>query len=150
MSEPVPLVKETVSLMPTLEQRNRLRRIRKFKDGLSRYGVMAAGMAVVFSLGLIFFYLFSEIAPLFRGASVEVVKTYTPEALHQAPADETEFLTLERYEEIGGNFKRSGAVSFFTVDDGKTLLSAQMPAAEGAAFSVLATSTADLGLVAYV
>ncbi|WP_039918254.1 ABC transporter permease subunit [Cellvibrio mixtus] len=149
MSESIPLVKEPVSLMPTLEQRNRLRRLRKFKDGLSRYGVMTAGMAVVFSLGLIFFYLFSEIAPLFRGASVEIVKTYTPEALHQAPEDKTEFLTLERYEEIGGNFKRSGAVSFFTVDDGKTLLSAQMPKPETAEFSVMATSTADHGLVAY-
>lgn len=149
MYETVSKVKENVSLMPTLEQRTRLRRVRKFKDGLSRYGVMTAGMAVVFSLGLIFFYLFSEIAPLFRGAAIEITKTYTPEALHQNSNDETEFLTLERYEEIGGNFKRSGAISFFSVIDGKTLLSAQMPTPEDAAFSSLATSTADHGLVAY-
>ncbi len=148
MSETAAQVKENVSLMPTQEQRSRLRRIRKFKDGLSRYGVMTAGMAVVFSLGLIFFYLFSEIAPLFRGASVDVAKIYTPEALNQNPNDETEFLTLERYEEIGGNFKRSGAVSFFSVDDGKTLLSAQMPTPD-ADFSALATSAADHGLIAY-
>lgn len=149
MYETVSKVKENVSLMPTLEQRTRLRRVRKFKDGLSRYGVMTAGMAVVFSLGLIFFYLFSEIAPLFRGAAIEITKTYTPEALHQNSNDETEFLTLERYEEIGGNFKRSGAISFFSVTDGKTLLSAQMPTPEDAEFSSLGTSTADHGLVAY-
>jgi phosphate transport system permease protein len=149
MSESAPLVKQTVSLMPTIEQRTRLRRRRKFKDGLSRYGVMTAGMAVVFSLGLIFFYLFSEIAPLFRGASVEIVKTYAPAALQYSPEDETEFLTLDRYEEIGGSFKRSGAVNFFNVNDGKSLLSTHISKAGAATFSVLATSTADHGLIAY-
>ena len=100
MSEPTVSVRQTTSLMPTSEQRTRLRRIRKLKDAVSRYGVMTAGMAVVFSLGLIFFYLFSEVAPLFRGASVEVVKTYDQAELHQIANDNTEFLTLERYEEI--------------------------------------------------
>src|SRR5690606_36220444 len=145
MYETVSKVKENVSLMPTLEQRTRLRRVRKFKDGLSRYGVMTAGMAVVFSLGLIFFYLFSEIAPLFRGASVEIVKTYAPAALQYSPEDETEFLTLDRYEEICGSFKRSGAVNFFNVNDGKSLLSTHISKAGAATFSVLATSTADHG-----
>ncbi|MEN0036915.1 MAG: ABC transporter permease subunit [Cellvibrio sp.] len=149
MSEPTVSVRQTTSLMPTAEQRTRLRRIRKLKDATSRYGVMTAGMAVVFSLGLIFFYLFSEVAPLFRGASVEVVKTYDQAELHQIENDNTEFLTLERYEEIGGSFKRSGAVNFFNVNDGKTILEAQLPKSEGAEFASLATSTADHGLIAY-
>lgn len=149
MSEPTVSVRQTTSLMPTSEQRTRLRRIRKLKDAISRYGVMTAGMAVVFSLGLIFFYLFSEVAPLFRGASVEVVKTYDQAELHQIANDNTEFLTLERYEEIGGSFKRSGAVNFFNVNDGKTILEAQLPKSEGAEFASLATSTADHGLIAY-
>ena len=149
MSEPTVSVRQTPSLMPTAEQRTRLRRIRKFKDATSRYGVMTAGMAVVFSLGLIFFYLFSEVAPLFRGASVEVTKTYDQAELHQVANDNTEFLTLERYEEIGGSFKRSGAVNFFNVNDGKTILEAQLPKSEGAEFASLATSTADHGLIAY-
>ena len=149
MSEPSISVKQTLSLMPTTEQRSRLRRIRKLKDNISRYGVMTAGIAVVFSLGLIFFYLFSEVAPLFRGASVEVVKTFDQAELHQIENDSTEFLTLERYEEIGGSFKRSGAVSFFNVNGGKTILEAQLPKTGGAEFASLATSTADHGLVAY-
>jgi phosphate transport system permease protein len=149
MSEPSISVKQTLSLMPTTEQRSRLRRIRKLKDNISRYGVMTAGIAVVFSLGLIFFYLFSEVAPLFRGASVDVVKTFDQAELHQIEQDSTEFLTLERYEEIGGSFKRSGAVSFFNVNDGKTILEAQLPRTEGVEFASLATSTADHGLVAY-
>src|SRR5690606_8842923 len=40
-------------------------------------------------------------------------------------------------------------ISFFSVIDGKTLLSAQMSTPDDAEFSSLATSTADHGLVAY-
>lgn len=149
MSEPITVAKQAPSLMPTTEQRNRLRSIRKFKDGFSRYGVMSAGLAVVFSLGLIFFYLFSEIAPLFRGASVEVVKTYTPAQLKQVESDATEYLVLERYEEIGASFKRSGAVNFFNVVDGSKVLDATIPRAADADFTSIATSTPDHGLVAY-
>ncbi len=149
MSEPVAVAKPSPSLMPTIEQRSRLRRIRQFKDKLSRYGVMSAGLAVVFSLGLIFFYLFSEIAPLFRGASVEITHSYTPAQLQQTEADATEYVTLERYEEIGASFKRSGTVNFFSVNDGSQILNAQIPVSEGAAFTRLATSTPDQGLIAY-
>lgn len=149
MLETVAPANENASLMPTREQRNRLRRIRKLKDSLSRYGVMSAGMAVVFSLGLIFFYLFSEIAPLFRSASIEVVKTYTAESFEEHQGASTEFLTLERYEEIGGSFKRDGSINFFSVHEGNTLVSAQMPKLAGADFSSMATSTPDHGLVAY-
>ena len=149
MSEPIAMAKQAPSLMPTTEQRSRLRRIRKFNDGLSRYGVMSAGLAVVFSLGLIFFYLFSEIAPLFRGASIEIVETYTPAQLNQVESDAIEYLTLERYEEIGASFKRSGAVNFFNVVDGTKVLDASIPRAADADFTSLATSTPDHGLVAY-
>lgn len=149
MSEPVLVAKPTQSLMPTTEQRSRLRRIRQLKDKLSRYGVMSAGLAVVFSLGLIFFYLFSEIAPLFRGASVDITHSFTPAQLQQTESDPTEYLTLERYEEIGASFKRSGAVNFFAVNDGSPLLTAEIPRAEGATFTRLATSTPDQGLIAY-
>lgn len=149
MSEPIAAAKPTQSLMPNREQRSKLRSIRKLKDQLSRYGVMSAGLAVVFSLGLIFFYLFSEIAPLFRGASVETVNSYTPAQLQQQASDPIEYLTLERYEEIGASFKRSGAVHFFNVSDGSQVLNAQVARTADASFTSVATSTPDYGLVAY-
>lgn len=149
MSEPITAAKPIQSLMPNREQRSKLRNIRKFKDQLSRYGVMSAGLAVVFSLGLIFFYLFSEIAPLFRGASVEPLHSYTPAQLQQQASDPTEYLTLERYEEIGASFKRSGAVHFFNVSDGSQVLNAQISRAADVSFTSMATSTPDYGLVAY-
>ncbi len=149
MSESITSAKPSQSLMPNREQRDKLRRVRKLKDQLSRYGVMSAGLAVVFSLGLIFFYLFSEIAPLFRGASVEPIHRYTTAQLQQPADDQTEYLTLERYEEIGASFKRSGSVHFFQVADGQEILNAQVPRPETAEFSSIATSTPDYGLVAY-
>ncbi len=149
MSKPLVSVTETASLMPNAQQRTRLRRIRRIKDGISRYGVMAAGMAVVFSLGLIFFYLFSEVAPLLRGASVDVTKTFTVSQLNSDASDKTEFLTLERYEEIGGRFNRSGKVQFFNVLDGSAILDTQMPKPAEASFGSIGTSTAAHGLIAY-
>lgn len=149
MSEPITAAKPARSLMPNSEQRRKLRSIRKFKDQLSRYGVMSAGLAAVFSLGLIFFYLFSEIAPLFRGASVDPIKSYTPAQLQQTANDPIEYLTLERYEEIGASFKRSGAVHFFNVSDGSQVLNAQVTRASEANFTSIATSTPDYGLIAY-
>jgi len=144
MSEPLQSMNDRANLMPNAEQRARLRRIRKIKDGISRYGVMSAGMAVVFSLGLIFFYLFSEVMPLLRGASVDVADTYTTSS-----NDATEFLTLERYEEIGGKFNRHGSVEFFSALDGETILKTEMPKSEEAEFASIATSTASGGLIAY-
>lgn len=150
MAETLPQVSDSVSLMPNATQRKRLRRIRKIKDGVSRYGVMSAGMAVVFSLGLIFFYLFSEVMPLLRGASVDVTNNVSANQIGiNAPGDSTVFLTLERYEEIGASFNRSGAVKFFNVQDGRVLLAEQMPSADSALFSSSATSIPEHGLVAY-
>ena len=123
-SESIAVAKPTQSLMPNREQRRKLRMFRQFKDQVSRYGVMAAGLAAVFSLGLIFFYLFSEIAPLFRDASVTAIKHYTPAQLQQQASDPIEHLSLERYEEIGASFKRSGRVHFFNVNDGREILKA--------------------------
>ena len=107
------------ALLPNPQQRARLRKIRYFKDQFSKYGIMAAGMAVVFSLGLIFFYLFSEVGPLLRGASVDVTNQYS------LPAPKTDkavaHLTLERYEEIGAIYYQQGEVDFFRVGDGQLL-----------------------------
>jgi phosphate transport system permease protein len=149
MSELTSRITSSTSLLPNAQQRAKLRRIRTFKDNFSRYGIMTAGMAVVLSLGLIFFYLFSEVAPLLRGASVDITKTLNTKDFGQAQEDASEYLSLDRYEEIGGTFNRSGRVEFFNLRDGKALVSATMPKAAQAGFASLATSTADHGLVAY-
>lgn len=137
----------TGNLMPDAEQRARLRKIRSFKDGVSRYGVTAAGLAVVGALGLIFFYLFSEVAPLLRSSSIEVSRTYPLET--NAAQGSLEHLTLERYEEIGTGFFSNGQIRFFQADTGAPLAERQLTIPESARLSALGVSTSAAGLVAY-
>lgn len=135
------------SLMPDAQQRARLRKVRNIRDAVSRYGVAAAGMAVVGALGLIFLYLFSEVFPLLRSSSVDVTKTYTSSA--STPADRTAHLILERYEEIGASFNQQGSVNFFRADDGAVILTETMPVPEQAELTAIGTGTAADGLVVY-
>jgi len=147
MTQPTTPAEHIAGLMPTVEQRNRLRRYRNFKDQLSRYGVMASGILVVGSLGLIFLYLFSEVMPLLRGASVETTKTYQLPTSPEAGA--TEFLTLERYEEIGAAYRKNGTVQFFNAANGISISNAAIPKSEGAQATAFGASEAIYGLTAY-
>jgi len=147
MSEISPSRRHGGSLLPNTEQRKRLRKLRMLKDRLSRYGVTAAGMAVVGALALIFIYLFTEVAPLLRSSSVTVTGAYASPV--STPADPAEHLVLERYEEIVASFSRSGEVAFFRVDDGQVLSRHSVPSAADAGFSTLAAGQSHEGLVVY-
>ncbi len=132
------------AFLPNAEQRARLRRVRNAKDSVSRYGVTGAGLAVVGALALIFFYLFSEVAPLLRGASLGTARHYP------SPVSESVVhLTLERYEEIGAAFTASGRVVFFEADQGRSLLEAEIPWPSNTGLSTLGLSVPSAGLVAY-
>ncbi|HEY7886134.1 MAG TPA: ABC transporter permease subunit [Cellvibrionaceae bacterium] len=147
MSESSSPAPQVVSLMPNAEERARLRRVRKFKDHFSRYGVGTAGIAVVGALALIFVYLFSEVAPLLRGSSMDVTQTYTTPVA--TAADPAVHLVLERYEQIGASFNRSGDVNFFWVDTAEPLSQFRMPMPEAAKFTTAASGQPVDALVVY-
>ncbi|GGY64090.1 phosphate ABC transporter permease [Cellvibrio zantedeschiae] len=149
MSQPVSIAAKTSELMPNAEQRAKLRRWRNIKDKVSGYGIMVAGIAVVASLALIFVYLFSEVIPLLRGASVDVEKTYSLPVNEQVASSPAEFITLERYEEIGATYHRNGTVQFFNALDGAGTINQQVPKSADAQFTTLASSESSHGLVAY-
>ena len=134
-------------LLPNIEQRARLRRIRYFKDQFSRYGIMAAGMAVVFSLGLIFFYLFSEVAPLLKGAAVEVTQEFSLQS--DAENKQVSQINIERYEEIGAVYYQQGDIEFFNLKDGKRMQSYKLVFPENTVATAFATSMAMYGEAAY-
>ena len=134
-------------LLPNSEQRARLRRIRYFKDQFSRYGIMAAGMAVVFSLGLIFFYLFSEVAPLLKGATVDVTQEFSLQS--DAENKQVAQINIERYEEIGAIYYQQGDIEFFNVTDGKKTQSYKLVFPENISATAFATSMAMYGETAY-
>ncbi|MDX1589672.1 MAG: ABC transporter permease subunit [Oleiphilaceae bacterium] len=132
-------------LLPSREQRAKLRRKRALKDGLSRYGIGAAGISVVAALTLIFVYLFSEVVPMFKSATME------PEFSYPLPAvsvgDDLVHLALERYEELGAVFTRSGQVSFFEVEGGDIRKAENIPGPEGATVTASGVGEASTGLV---
>lgn len=135
------------SRLPSAELRAKRRRIRMFKNGLSRFGITAAGFGVVFSLALIFIYLFYEVMPVFKGASV------TEEISYQAPGinDDAQVLhvVMERYEELGVTFSDDGRVTFFETGSGRVRNEARLALPEDTQITSFANAEAINGLVSY-
>tara|TARA_R110002072_G_scaffold233478_1_gene391046 strand:- start:63494 stop:65791 length:2298 start_codon:yes stop_codon:yes gene_type:complete len=109
-------VKPRVSLLPDAQRRQQLRRKRAFRDKLSRWGITAAGYGVVLALATIFIYLFYEVAPILRGATVEEQASY---ALPEQEAS-TSRLLLERYQTLGIQYTDNAEVVFFNADTGRS------------------------------
>jgi len=134
-------------MLPSREQRMKLRRKRAVKDNISRYGIGMAGIGVVGALALIFVYLFSELVPMFKSATVE------PEFSYPVPAvsvgDDLVHLAMERYQELGAVFTASGQVSFFEIDGGETRKAMAVPRPEGATTTAAGTGETRSGLVVY-
>ncbi len=156
MSQSVSTPEHLVDLMPSAEQRAKLRSWRNLKDKINAYGIMTAGIAVVGSLILIFVYLFSEVTPLLRGASVDVTNTYSlptddakPAGSERSSVSPVVFVGLERYEEIGSAYRMDGSVDFFNAQDGKSISHQKIRKANDASYATMASSESSHGLVAY-
>lgn len=117
------------SLLPDVERRQKLRKKRAFSDGFSRYGVGTGGIGVIVALGLIFVYLFYETLPLLKPVRVD----FTTEFAVAGDDDDaaTMHLTLDRYQQIGGRFSETGAITFFDVQNGALLSRLQVPIPDG-------------------
>ncbi|WP_020210203.1 ABC transporter permease subunit [Gilvimarinus chinensis] len=146
MSDTTPAPQAGESLMPNARERARLRNVRRLKDRFSHWGVATAGLAVVGALGLIFFYLFSEVVPLLKDADVELRESY-PVSATGADTD-VQHLILERYEELGAKVTADG-VSFFLADSGQEQADYNVAAPAGAKQTALGLSTPGEALLAY-
>ncbi len=117
------------SLLPDRTRREKLRRLRALRDGLSRYGVGTGGIGVILALGLIFVYLFYETLPMLKPVSVAL------ETEIAVPGDDepspTMHMTLDRFETIGARFSQSGAITFFHANTGMVRQRLQIPVPEG-------------------
>jgi phosphate transport system permease protein len=97
-------------------------------DRTVKWMIGAGGGAVVVALGLIFVYLFSEVAPILRGTSIDNPQTVA------APGDtdaESQRLMLERYGDIGARFTRDGTIVFWRLADNKVREQVRVRGAEG-------------------
>jgi phosphate transport system permease protein len=134
------------TLLPSGEQRARLRKWRYFKNNFSRYGVGAGGIGVVIALALIFVYLFYEVVPLLRSASV------TPQTSYTIPGDvnaETYYLTMERYQELAVRFSSDGVATFFETADGSIRRQVALSIPEGVAITSFAAGEPQGRMVAF-
>lgn len=131
------------SLLPSGEQRARLRRWRSLKDKISKYGISFAGISVVAAFATIFVYLFSEVGPIFSSASVEQEKQYS-----QSEADLL-YTNLERYSEVGLTVSRTGKLQFFNAVSGEPTQHIQLAVPAGATISSFARGEPRSGILAF-
>ncbi len=118
-----PLLDVLGSSLPSAAAMARRRRWRHFADALAGWTVRAGGGGVVIALALIFVYLFSEVVPILRGASLDQVAEYP------APADPDSarsYLALERYDELGMRYTDRGRLDYFRLADGAVLESVDL------------------------
>ncbi|MEQ9479305.1 MAG: ABC transporter permease subunit [Algiphilus sp.] len=106
------------AILPSRAVLEKRQRRRNLKDSAVKWLIRAGGGAVVISLGLIFVYLFSEVAPVLRGTSIDNPQRF------EAPAGgdaSSERLMLERYSDIGARLTADGRIVFWKLDDQSVL-----------------------------
>ncbi len=130
------------SLLPTGEKRARLRRLRSFKDKVSKYGITFAGVSVVAAFATIFIYLFSEVGPIFSSASVEAEQSY------QISSDKPLYTNLERYSEVGLNVSATGELQFFDATTGVAGENVQLALPANTSVSAFARGEPRSGILA--
>ena len=133
------------SLLPSTEARKSLRKRRMFKDGASRWGITIAGFGVVAALAMIFVYLFYEVAPILKGATVTPLAEY-PIPVSDAP---TENIFIERYQQLGVQYSEDGQATFFELDDGQIRSQISLNLPEGAGITSYANGEFVNGYTAH-
>lgn len=116
--------------------------IRTFKDMAARWVVWIGGLGVIAALMLIFFYLVSEVAPLFSPAEVQARPIYT------MPGEgKTLYTAVEEQGEIGMRVSDTGEVLFFDLSSGAVRATQKLPIGEQRLVSITEVAT-ERGLVA--
>ncbi|MFA7554198.1 MAG: ABC transporter permease subunit [Spongiibacteraceae bacterium] len=126
----MPVMKNTHSSSSTVTisrekiSEQRLSGWRKVKDSAANLTITAGGMAVLFSILLIFFYLLYEILPLFAPAQVELQSEYS---LASPQSARTLYMAMEEQAEIATQLDDSGLLQFFKATDGQPVSEFQLP-----------------------
>jgi phosphate transport system permease protein len=115
----------------------RKRRVRAFKDRLTRWYVSIGGLAVLGAITLIFFYLGHVVLPIFGGASIEAGQPVQPAWMKEE--GRPLILQVEEQNAVGMHLSQTGALHFFDVKTGSAMDRLQLPIPEG----VQVTSTGE-------
>ncbi|MEX0617613.1 MAG: ABC transporter permease subunit [Pseudohongiellaceae bacterium] len=121
------------------------RRLRKFYDRTAGISIAIGGLGVIVAILLIFLYLLYEVMPLFEGAAVEPVAEYR---ISSGADGSLLHLAIEEQSQLGMRLDSLGELTFFTIDDGETVLRAGVVLPEGATISSFALDSEETGIFA--
>ena len=124
------------------KQRSVHLRLRLLKDRIARYGVAAGGIGVIFSILLIFFYLFFVVAPLAETPEMDETAVYALQS--ESPLI---YLAMEEQAEIGAVFEQSGKVRFISTSDGVLIQQVQLPIPKGVEIASFSAAHPTSGVV---
>ena len=110
-------------------QMQRKRRVRAFKDHLTRWYVAIGGLAVLAAITLIFFYLAYVVAPLFQGATLTQETPVKPGWLNDA--GKPLMLSIEEQNQVGMRISDLGEAVFFNAQTGAELQRISLPLPAG-------------------
>lgn len=102
---------------------------RSRKDTIVRWLIAIGGVAVIWAVVLIFFYLLWVVVPLFLPADAEMGESHTMPGWADS---EPVYLAVEEQMEVGLRIVEDGRAKFFNVADGVGLGIEELPLGEGA------------------
>jgi phosphate transport system permease protein len=127
-------------------EQQRKRRVRAFKDRLTRWCVAVGGLAVLAAITLIFFYLAYVVAPLFQGASLNAQAPLKPAWLNDAATPL--MLSVEEQNQVGMRLSDQGDVVFFSIIDGAEIKRVSLPLPAGVSVASIGHDQPGTPLVA--
>jgi phosphate transport system permease protein len=121
------------------------RKIRHIKDKTAHWAISFGGISVIFTILLIFAYLFYEVVPLFESAEINEVASYS---LNQSADSSTLHLAIEEQSEIAMHLSDVGLVTFFQFGSGEVIQQTQIPLPADSTISSFAIDTEASGVMA--
>lgn len=120
-----------------------LMRWRMLKDHAARHAVGIGGISVIVAIILIFVYLLYVVIPMFEGAEIQEVATYTLPA-----QDEALYYAMEEQAEVGMQVDKNGKVLFFKTETGLSIKEVVLPIPAGVSVTSLAEADPASGILA--
>ena len=99
-----------------------LMRWRMLKDHIARHAVGIGGISVIVAIILIFVYLLYVVIPMFEGAEIRKVASYTLPG-----EDKALFYAMEEQAEVGVQVSQDGKILFFQTENGATIKELTLP-----------------------
>jgi phosphate transport system permease protein len=122
---------------------NLLMRWRMLKDHIARHAVGIGGISVIIAIVLIFVYLLYVVIPMFEGAEIREVATYT-----LPDKDEALYYAMEEQAEVGMQVGKHGKVLFFSTESGAKIREVPLPVPAGVVITSLAEADPASGILA--